>query len=150
MASLFATQLSRHPAMQRVPMDTMYSRHPAQVDHDGRRFVPAVHRGPAGTSLFIYPFGRFGHRDRVLPDGRTIEYHPSASARAKGQLRDLLGQEVTLYAQVGRHDARQATVRVEQPPDVPEDVYLLRLLVPVTRAPVQQEPPKRVMWADMD
>lgn len=160
MTSLFATQLSRHPAMQRVALDTMYARHPAQVDHEGKRFVPAVHRGPSGSSLFLYPFSRFAYRDRVLPDGRTIEYHPSTNARTNGQLRALVGQEVTLYAQVGKRDARQAKVVVEHPADLPEDVFHLRLVgagaapVPVAPAAATADtsppPKKRALWADME
>ena len=157
MSSLFATQLSRHPSLHRVPLETMYARHPAQVDHQGKRFVPAVHRGAAGPSLFLYPFSRFAYGDRVLPDGRTIEYHPSANARTNGELRALVGQEVTLYAQVGKREARQARVVVEQPPDIPDNVFFLRILTPATAPPPQPAPPpaaappgRKALWADME
>lgn len=157
---LFAAQLARHPSLQRVALDTMYARHPAQVDQEGKRFVPAVHRGAGGTSLFIYPFSRYAYRDRVLADGRTIEYHSSTNAHTNGELRSLVGQEVTLYAQVGRGDAREARVLVQQPADVPEDVFHLRLVSPRLVSPPGVEPAaaapaappadkKRVLWADM-
>ena len=154
-STLFATQLSRHPGLQRLPLETMYARHPAQTDHEGRRFVPAVYQGPAGPSLFLYPFNRYSYQDRMLPDGRTIEYHPSSNGRTNGQLRSLVGKEVTLYAQVGRREARQARVVVEHPPDLAEDVFHLRLVTAAPSAaaapaPQQQQQQRRVLWADME
>lgn len=146
--TLFATQLSRHPSLRRVPLETMYARHPAQVDANGKRFVPAVHRGQADTSLFIYPFNRFGYMDRILADGRTIEYHPSTNLRVNAQLRDLVGREVTLFAQVGKREAREARVVVEHPEGLGDDVFHLRLVTP--SLPEAPAPAKKVMWADME
>lgn len=148
--TLFATQLARHPSLRRVPLETMYARHPAQVDSAGKRFVPAVHRGPADTSLFLYPFSRYAYQDRILADGCTIEYHPSTNARVNEQLRALVGREVTLYAQVGRREAREARVVIEHPAGLGDDVFHLRLVpgsLPDAGPPVV--PAKKVMWADM-
>lgn len=162
--TLFATQLARHPGMQRIPLETLYSRHPAQVDRGGRRYVPAVHRNQDGTSsIFLSPFNR---SDRMLPDGRTIEYHPNRAANS--QLLELVGREVTLYAQVARQEGRRGLVTVTHPPDLPEGVFYLRVCPRVPpSAPVRQpaepaaEPPAppaqaaaaaepKLMWADME
>lgn len=166
--TMFAAQLARHPGMQqRIPLETMYSRHPAQVDRDGRRYVPAVHRGRDGAaSIFLSPFNR---SDGVLPDGRTIEYHPNRGATS--QMLELVGSEVTLYAQVARQDGRQGLVRVEHPPGLPDGVFHLRVRPPTTASPVRHrtapnaagngsevttwstclEPPDtKIAWADME
>ena len=148
--SAFAAQLAAHAHLRPVPLQAMYAAHPAQVDQAGRRFVPAVHHGPRGPSIFLYPFSRFAYRDRVLPDGRTIEYHPSTNARTTAELRALVGQEVTLYAQVAGREAREARVVVQHPAGLPDDVFHLRIVAPAAAPPAAKPAVKRVMWADME
>lgn len=139
MASMLATQLSRHPSLKPLGLQTMYARHPSQTDPStGRKFVPAVHEDAMrGYSIFMYPKTRFGYEDRILPDGRTIEYHPSTNASITHQLDRLIGKEVTLYVQTDRTQAREGRVVVEKPSE--SNVYHLQL-----------RPQQHAAWADMD
>lgn len=138
-ASLLATQLLRHPSLTPVERSAMYALHPSKTDATGRRYVPAVHRDPRrGASVFVYPFSRHGYRDRMLPDGRTVEYSPSGNSVTNRDLDALVGQEVILYAQLGGAPAhcRQGRVRVLKPRrDSP--VFHLCILAPPTSPPTR-------------
>jgi hypothetical protein len=141
--TLFATQLSRHPSLKPLGLETMYARHPGQTDpRTGKRFVPAVHRDPErGASIFMYPRND-RYPDTMLPDGRTIEFHASTNVSIARQLDELVGREVTLYTQlgVGRDaHAREGKVVVDSSPK--PGVYLLRL---------QPRAPASTRWADME
>lgn len=138
--NLFATQLSRHPSLKPVGLETMYARHPGQTDpRTGRRFVPAVHRDPdRGASIYMYANGKYVNA--MLPDGRTIEYHPSTNQAITRQLDELVGKEVTLYTQLGagrQAQAREGKVVVQKSPTF--GVYHLLL-----------QPQQTPRWADMD
>lgn len=108
--TLFATLLARHPSLKPIPRDVMYARHPRPPNAG---YTPPVHfdrqRGP---SIFISANGPY--QDRLLPDGRTIEYHPSTNTQVNSDLESLLGKEVTLYASLARGDCREGRVIVQK------------------------------------
>jgi hypothetical protein len=138
-ASLLATQLARHPALRAVDRDTVWARHPGVYDRArGQKVVPAVHMSANGeSSVFINPaLNRYG--DRMLADGRTIEFHPSTNDVVNGRLDRLLGREATMYAFLGRDAYRMGRVLVEA---AARGVYHLRL------APAAFEPPAAAVAA---
>ena len=150
--SLLATQLARHPNLRRIRRDVMQARHPAKDTPTGQRYVPAVHTDPQGdVSLFMHATvgSNKGYAGRVLPDGRTIEYHPSPNMALDGELDRLVGQEVTLYVQCGE-ECREGKVIVDKAPDA-QGLYHLRTVPPPP--PSFEHPPAgpttRVSWADM-
>lgn len=151
--SLFVTQLLRHPSLSPIARDVMYAKHPARDGPSGRRYVPTVHTDPQdGPSVFVNPLNKHGYHDRVLPDGRTIEYHSSVSATVNRDLRRLVGTEVVLYAMLGRHECRTGRVVVEKPAGVAAEVFHLRLLPPSEPAlefPSAPVAGPRINWADM-
>ena len=153
MTSMFAVQLGRHPSLSPLPWKTMCAKHPAKVGENGQRVVPAVHRGPDGAvSIFINPGNKYAYKNCMLPDGRTVEFHPSNSPAINRELHALVGREVTLYAQLGR-EARQGRVVVEHPEGLQNDVFHLRLVPAVPLPAVAPPPPaqtKKVLWADME
>ena len=153
--SLLATQLMRHPSLKAVDRDTVWARHPGVYDsRQGRKVVPAAHDSAGGRepSVFINPT-KNAYGDRMLPDGKTIEFHPSTNNNVNGMLDRLAGREATLYAFLGNNTYRAGKVVVKS---VANGVYHLGLVTPplpqaalVARA----EPPRqqrRVLWADMD
>lgn len=148
MTSLLATQLSRHPSVRPIEWGEMCRAHPAK-EVNGTRFVPAVHRGgPAAESIFLNPSSKYAYNNTLLPDGCTIKYYCSNNREITADLRSLVGREVTLYAQVGRGQARQGRVEVAHPGG---DVFHLRLVPPATAAPTAAaEQPKKMLWADME
>lgn len=162
--SLFATQLLRHSSLRAIPRDVMWAKHPAREGPSGHKYVPAVHTDPRdGPSIFINAMNKRGYEDRVLPDGRTIEYHASVSPAVNRELRRLVDSEVTLYAQLGRHDCRVGRVVVEKPRGAADEVFHLRLVAPAgdRGAPASPPPPElvfpepgsgpavKINWADM-
>lgn len=141
--TLFQTQLLRHPNLRAIDRELMYARHPSKTDPSGKRYVPAVNHHPAyGYSVFLYPGTKYGYDDRILADGVTIEYHPSTNSQLNNELGRLVGQEVTLYAQVGKQECRQGKVTVGRPSSATQPVFHLKLmpLQPVAR---------KGLWADM-
>lgn len=144
---MFATQLLRHPSLRPMPLAEMYAAHP-RVTRGGKTFVPAVHVHPVhGPSIFLYPFSKFAYADRILADGRTIEYHPSRNALIDSDIASLVGREVVLYAQAGRAEGRVGRVRVSRSDRA--DVYLLELQ-PQPDVDTKGVAAVRVAWADMD
>lgn len=144
MTSLLATQLSRHPSLTAIEWTDMCRAHPARTSGSAR-FVPAVHRGPQGASIFLNPSSKYAYNNTMLPDGRTIKYYCSNNREITADLMSLAGTEVTLYAQVGRGQARQGRVQVTHPGG---DVFHLRLVEHVAAAATAE--PKKVLWADME
>lgn len=140
-----AAQLASHGSMQPIELLDMYAAHPAKVGSNGKRFTPAVHRGPRGDSIFMYPGSEYAYNNKMLPDGCTIEYRPSTHPEINAGLDDTVGREVILYAQLRGKQCRQGRVRVSRA----GDVYHLRL-VPGPAAPPAAEPKKKAMWADME
>lgn len=135
--SLFATQLLRHGSLKAIDRDKMYRLHP----RGGLPYTPVVHTDPVrGPSIFLYAYNNV-YKDRILPDGLTIEYHASRNDAVNNDLNRLVGREVTLYAQLGRHECRHGKVLVKPSTG---GVYHLRLLPPPPDAPVQT-----TLWADM-
>ncbi len=155
---MLAVQLGRHPSLKPVDRDTVWARHPGVYDQKTRRkVVPAAHEDP--PSVFINP-AKNKYGDRLLPDGRTIEFHPSTNDGVNALLDRLTGREATLYAFLGNNTYRTGRVLVHS---VSNGVYHLGLVTPpLPRAPpplpsplpppVEQPPPqpRRVLWADMD
>lgn len=153
--SLLATQLCRHPSLRPVDRDTVWQRHPGVYDSKkGRTVVPAAYDAPPhGPSVFINPV-KNAYNDRILPDGKTIEFHPSSSDLVNGRLDRLEGKEATLYAFLGNNMYRTGTVTVH---GASRGVYHLRMVSPpLPQAPPPPPPPddshapKRMLWADME
>lgn len=149
--SLLATQLLRHPSLKPIDRAAVWARHPGVYDPKTRRtVVPAAH----DSSVFMNPV-KNAYGDKLLPDGRTIEFHPSSSNLVNGRLQKLTGAEATLYVFLGNDTYRTGTVAVDR---VAEGVYHLRLVTPPLpcqpppRPPPAEQPsrqPKKMLWADM-
>jgi hypothetical protein len=140
--TLLGTQLSRHPSLTPLGVQTMFDRHPQRTSPaTGLAYSPAVHRDALrGASIYLNGLSD-RHGNRMLPDGVTIEYRPSNSPEITRQLDDLVGQEVTLYALVGREQAREGRVAVGKQEDPQgRGVYHLRL----------QPKAAPLLWADME
>lgn len=139
-----ALQLARHPSLKAIEREAMYRLHPSKYDAHGNRYVPAVHYAPAGPSVFMYPMnGRYANK--MLADGRTIEYHPSTMRSTNADLDSLVGQEVTLYVQCDKQQCRQGRVTVKR---APQGAFHLALVSPPL--PAAPGPSDRISWADME
>lgn len=151
MSTMLATQLSRHPSLKPVDRETVWKKHPGVYDRvKGRKVVPAAHEDP--PSVFINPVKNV-YGDRLLPDGRTIEFHPSSNDAINGALHRLLGREATLYAFLGGNTYRTGRVVVERRATA-DGVFLLTLVTPpLPAAGAPADPvaaaPRKTLWADM-
>jgi len=153
MSSLLAIQLSRHPSLRVVDRETVWTKHPGVYDGvKGRKVVPAAHDNP--PSVYMNPVKNV-YGDRLLPDGRTIEFHPSSSDVVNGKLHRLLGREAAFYAYVGNDGYRAGKVVVERRP-MSDGVFHLRLITPPlpaaagpAPAPAPDTAPEKKAWADM-
>lgn len=165
--SLLAVQLCRHPSLKHVDRGTVWSRHPGVYDSKkGKTVVPAAYDNDQhGPSVFMNPV-RNMYGDKLLADGRTIEFHASTNDMVNGKLDGLVGREATLYAFLGNNTYRTGKVIVDTASS--RGVYHLRLVspsLPQAAPPPQarqpqpleddmedggyKKPPVRVLWADM-
>lgn len=146
MSSLLSTQLSRHPSLRAVDREVVWAKHPGVTDaRTGHKVVPTALLTDNTASVFLNP-EKNAYGDRILADGRTIEFHPSTSAKVNADLYRLVGREATLYAYLGRAGYRTGRIRVERPPTMNDDgVLYLRIQPP--ELPVAM--PRGTAWADM-
>lgn len=156
--SLLATQLGRHPSLRAVDRELVWARHPGVFDaKKGRTVVPAVHEGAQGVVSVFMNSSKNNYGDRMLPDGVTIEFHPSTSDIVNGRLDRLAGKEATLYAFLGSNSYRTGKIVVRDAPNGARGVYHLVLqrqqqqqLPPAAVARAAAAAPPRTLWADMD
>lgn len=140
---MFDLDLLNHAGLWSIPRTTMYERHPRQTVGDAT-FVPPVHTGQYGTSIFVNAYG--SHENRMLDDRRTIEYSASGCAAANAALRALVGGQATLYAKVGTV-CREGRVDVlAAPGGAPK--FHLRIITDLVDEP-KATPATKVSWADL-
>lgn len=124
-----------HPWVRACEVGAVLAAHP--WDPPGNNTPVAHHRPSHGWSVLINANSKLQHRDKVLPDGETIEFRPCpASPNDLAALDDLAatGARATLYV-LYQGRAAQGTVRLAKPGS--GDAYHARLVKPPTS------------WADM-
>lgn len=156
---MLATLLRRHPSLRAIDRETVWAKHPGVYDRTrGTKVVPAVH----DNSVYMNPI-KNAYGNKMLADGRTIEFRPSSNDLVNGKLDLLVGKEVNFYAMVDPNVYRAGKVVVEKPA-MADGVFHLRMVtpplrvaasVPLPRQPLQKPPTSSTAaaataWADME
>jgi hypothetical protein len=138
-----ASQLLRHRDLTAIDRETVWTSHPGVWDSRlGRKVVPTAWDGSVYLNAYDNKYG-----DKMLPDGRTIVFHPSNSSSVNAKLSELAGKDVALYAFVGRNTYRTGRVRVEK---AQGGVYHLKVHPRQDSSGGAPGGDERIAWADMD